>query len=176
MIIFLVGFMGCGKSYTGRTLSGLLDIPFVDMDKAIEAQEGKSVKEIFETKGESYFREQERSFLEQLDNSQNLIVATGGGAPCFFDNMELMNDKGWTLYLNRSKDIVLAQLLKGIDKRPLLMGKSPEEVEAFYTEKLAERAPFYEKATFHVGDASAEDIAEIIREMFVLPPHATNSE
>jgi shikimate kinase len=168
MIIFLVGFMGCGKSYTGRTLSGLLNIPFVDMDKAIEVQEAKTVKEIFERKGEAYFREQERAFLEQLDRNQNLIIATGGGAPCFFDNMDLMNEKGRTFWLNRSKDIALGQLLKGIDKRPLLTGKSPAEVEAFYTERLAERTPFYEKATFHVGDASAEDIAEMIREIFVV--------
>jgi shikimate kinase len=168
MIIFLVGFMGCGKSYTGRTLSGLLDIPFIDMDKAIEEQEGKTVKEIFETEGEAYFREQERIFLEQLDTNQNLIIATGGGAPCFFDNMQLMNEKGWTFWLNRSKDVTLSQLLKGIKKRPLLQGKSPDEVESFYTEKLAERTPFYEKATFHVGDASAEDIADMIKEIFVL--------
>jgi shikimate kinase len=175
MIIFLVGFMGCGKSFAGKTLSDLLDIPFIDMDKAIEEQEGKTVKEIFETQGEAYFREQERSFLEQLDTDQKLIVATGGGAACFFDNMDLMNEKGWTFWLNRSKEIALSQLLKGIEKRPLLMGKSPAEVEAFYTERLAERIPFYEKATFHVGDASAEDIADMIKEIFVLPPRSTNS-
>jgi shikimate kinase len=168
MIIFLVGFMGCGKSYTGRALSDLLDIPFIDMDKAIEEKEGMTVKEIFETQGEAYFREQERSFLEQLDTDQKLIVATGGGAPCFFDNMQLMNEIGWTFWLNRSKDVALAQLLKGIEKRPLLQGKSPEEVAAYYTEKLAERTPFYQQATFHVGDAPAEEIAEMIREIFVV--------
>jgi shikimate kinase len=168
MLIFLVGFMGCGKSFAAKTLSDLLDIPFIDMDKAIEEQEGKTVKEIFETQGEAYFREQERSFLEQLDTDQKLIVATGGGAPCFFDNMQLMNEIGWTFWLNRSKDVALAQLLKGIEKRPLLMGKSPDEVEAYYTEKLAERTPFYQQATFHVGDASAEEIAELIREIFVV--------
>jgi shikimate kinase len=163
MLIFLVGFMGCGKSYTARNLSSMLSIKQIDMDKAIEEQEGITVKEIFQQHGESYFRELERAYLKNLDPADDIIIATGGGAPCFFDNIGLMKQKGLVIWLNRSKDIALAQLLKGIDKRPLLAGMTIDQVDAFYSQKLEERRPFYQQAHICVGDASVEEVAMMIK-------------
>lgn len=163
MLIFLIGFMGSGKSYAARNLSELLQIPFVDTDKAIEAAEGMTVKEIFEQKGEAYFRNLERAYLSGLSPDQSLIVATGGGMPCFFDNMQVMNRKGLTIFLNRSRERALAQLLKGIEKRPLLQDKNEEQIGAFYDEKLAERMPFYAEAEIHAGDADIEELAGLIK-------------
>jgi shikimate kinase len=163
MIIFLIGFMGSGKSYTARNLSSIMNIPFVDMDKAIEEMEGKSIADIFSEKGEDYFRLQENAFLKNLPEKGDLIVATGGGTPCFFDNMDIMNQKGLTIYLNRTKEKCLEQVLKGIDKRPLLKGKSIEEVSAFYDQKMEERKPWYEKARWMVGNAEATEIAQWLK-------------
>ena len=97
--------MGCGKSYVGRNLAPLLGFEYIDVDKYIEEKEGLTIKEIFEQKGEDYFRLQEKEFIAQVDSEENLVVSTGGGAPCFFDNMDVMNEKGLTIYLNRNKKI-----------------------------------------------------------------------
>jgi shikimate kinase len=154
--------MGCGKSYTGKTIAPVLGFEFVDMDNAIEEKEGMSIKDIFAQKGENYFRNLEHQYLLDLDKNQNLVVSTGGGAPCFSNNMNIMNEKGITVYLNRSKDIVIPRLKKGMHKRPLIQDMSEKELIAFYDSKLAERSPFYEKAKFFVGNAEAEDIVKMI--------------
>lgn len=156
--------MGCGKSYVGRNLAPLLGFDYIDIDKYIEEKEGLTIKEIFEQKGEDYFRQAEKDFIHQLDTGQNLVISTGGGAPCFFDNMEVMNKKGLTIYLNRNKEKVIWRLLKGQYKRPLIADLSPKELEAFYDERLESRKPFYEKAKLYVGDADVEEILEILKQ------------
>ncbi|HPH89019.1 MAG TPA: shikimate kinase [Chitinophagales bacterium] len=163
MLIFLVGFMGCGKSYVGRNLAPMLGFDYVDVDKFIEEKEGMSIKEIFELKGEDYFRKLEQQYLQDLDTDQNLVVSTGGGAPCFFDNMDVMNEKGLTIYLNRNKEKVIWRLLKGQHKRPLIAGLSEDELKLFYDERLESRKPFYEKAKLHVGDADVPEILDILK-------------
>lgn len=155
--------MGCGKSYVGRNLAPLLGFDYVDIDKHIEEKEGLTVKEIFEQKGEDYFRQAEKEFIQQIDAGQNLVISTGGGAPCFFDNMDVMNEKGLTIYLNRNKEKVIWRLLKGQYKRPLIANLNQEELEKFYDERLETRKPFYEKAKLHVGDADVEEILEILK-------------
>lgn len=164
MLIFLVGFMGCGKSYIGRTIAPQLDYEYIDSDKFIEEKEGVSIKEIFEQKGEAYFRQLEHEFLVSLEIDKNIIVSTGGGMPCFTNNMALMNEKGLTIYLNRSKDIVIPRLLKGQHKRPLIAHLNKEQLEKFYNEKLESRKAFYEQATLFVGNADAEEIKIIIND------------
>jgi shikimate kinase len=156
--------MGCGKSYVGRNLAPLLGFDYIDIDKYIEEKEGLTIKEIFEQKGEDYFRQAEKDFIHQLDTGQNLVISTGGGAPCFFDNMEVMNEKGLTIYLNRNKEKVIWRLLKGQYKRPLIAHLNPEELEKFYDERLESRKPFYEKAKLYVGDADVEEILEILKQ------------
>lgn len=163
MLIFLVGFMGCGKSYVGRNLAPLLGFDYIDIDKFIEEEEGLSVKEIFEQKGEDYFRNLERKFIQEVDTEQNMVISTGGGAPCFFDNMDVMNEKGLTIYLNRNKEKVIWRLLKGQYKRPLIAHLTAEELSAFYDERLESRKAFYEKAKLHVGDADVNDILEMLK-------------
>lgn len=162
MLIFLVGFMGCGKSYTGRKIAPILGYQYVDMDKAIEVQESMSIKEIFEQKGEAYFRNLEHQYLLDLDINQNMVISTGGGVPCFFNNMEIMNAKGITIYLNRSKSVVIPRLLQGAHKRPLIQNMDEETLNTFYDSKLAERVPFYEQAQLHVGDANVEEILKLL--------------
>jgi shikimate kinase len=163
MIIFLVGFMGSGKSYVGRNLAPLLGYDYIDLDKYIEEKEGLTVKEIFEQKGEEYFRMLEREYIQHVEPDKNSVISTGGGTPCFFDNMDVMNNKGLTVYLNRSKDMVIHRLLRGQYKRPLLKGLSPEELEKFYDEKLESRRAFYEKATLHAADANVDEILKMIK-------------
>lgn len=163
MLIFLIGFMGCGKSYVGRNLAPLLGYDYIDLDKFIEEKEQLSVKEIFEQKGEAYFRNLEREFIQQINHENNIVISTGGGAPCFFDNMEVMNKKGLTVYLNRSKKMVIYRLLKGQYKRPLLAGLSPDELEKFYDEKLESRKQYYEQAKLFTDDANVDEILIMIR-------------
>ena len=166
MLIFLIGFMGCGKSYIGRNLAPLMGYEHIDMDHAIERKEGMSVKEIFEQKGEDYFRNQEKEFIQSLDPTKNILISTGGGAPCFFDNMDVMNQKGITLYLNRSKENILRRLMQRPEKRPLLKGMNEEQVGQFYDERLADRKPWYEKAQLFAGDADHAEIRKMLKEKF----------
>lgn len=154
--------MGCGKSYIGRKLAPAMNFEYLDMDKAIEEQENKSVKQIFEDSGESYFRNLENKFLLELNSENNIIISTGGGVPCFYNNMQLMNDKGITIYLNRDKELVLSRLKKGIAKRPLLQGLSEEQLAEFYDNKLEERKKYYEQAKIFAHNADYVEIMELI--------------
>jgi shikimate kinase len=163
MLIFLVGFMGCGKSFTGKHLSAVFDIPFIDMDLAIEEEEGRAVSVIFEESGEQYFRELEHNFIMGLDPDQFAVVATGGGAPCFRENMEMLNSIGVTIFLDTDKDIIVQRLLKGIDHRPLLAGMNQYDLEFYYDEVMKERRPYYEKANFKLKHQDLEVISDLLR-------------
>lgn len=154
--------MGSGKSYTGRNLALLLKYDYIDSDIFISEKENKSINEIFDTEGEEYFRKLEHNFLLNLDKNKNTVISTGGGMPCFYDNMDLMNEKGMTIYLNRPKEKVMMRLLRGQYKRPLLKGLSPEKVANLYDEKLEFRKPFYEQAKLSVDDAEVEEIYQLI--------------
>ncbi len=146
MRIFLVGYMGCGKSTIGRKVADLLGISFVDLDKYIEERYFKTVPAIFAEEGEKGFREKERTALLEVSQFENVMVGTGGGAPCFFDNMEVMNKNGVTIYIAPDTDILATRLLKSKTERPLIAGKSREELILFIEGALLKRAPFYEKA------------------------------
>jgi len=163
MLVFLVGFMGCGKSYIGRKIAPAMEFAYVDMDKAIEEQEQQTVKQIFETKGEAYFRKLEHNFLLEINKDDNIIISTGGGVPCFHNNMEIMNQKGITIYLNRDKELVLSRLKKGIEKRPLLQGLTDDELANFYDSKLAERKQFYEQAKIFAHNSDYVEIIKLIQ-------------
>ena len=146
MRIFLVGYMGCGKSTIGRKLADLMGISFVDLDKYIEERYFKSVPAIFAEEGEKGFREKERTALLEVSQFENVVVGTGGGAPCFFDNMEVMNDHGITVYISPDTDTLAMRLIKSKTERPLIAGKSRDELIRFIDEALIRRAPFYERA------------------------------
>ena len=111
MKIFLIGFMGSGKSYWGRKLSEKLNLPFFDLDEQVVSHEEKSVSEIFSTHGEEYFRLQEKNTLNLLTVSHDsFIIATGGGTPCYFNNIEYMNNSGTTVWINTSPDELFKRL------------------------------------------------------------------
>jgi shikimate kinase len=167
MQIFLIGFMGSGKSHTGRELAELLQRPFVDLDQAIEADAGLDIPAIFASKGEAYFRELERDCLRTMTGPPHRVVACGGGTPCYFDNMAWMNEQGLTIYLRASAELLAERLLKGRAKRPLLQGLSPEQLPAFITEKLAARTPYYMQANVvYEQETVREDAARVLYHQF----------
>lgn len=145
--IYLVGFMGCGKSFMGKALAQSLGWEFLDMDDFLEANEGMTISQIFAEGGESLFRELEKSYLHATYDFENTVIATGGGAPCFFDNMDWMNTNGTTIYLDTPVTILVERLKKETAHRPLLANKTKEELSDFIQQKLVERAPFYKKST-----------------------------
>ncbi len=124
--------MGCGKSTLGRRLSEHLNLQFIDMDHYIEERNLKTIPQIFEQEGEAEFRNKERKALEELSEFTDIIIATGGGAPCFFDNIDLMNQSGQTIYINIDPAILADRLLKSKTERPLIKGKSKDELVYFY--------------------------------------------
>jgi len=146
MIIFLIGFMGSGKSTLGKRLAKKIDYDFLDMDQVIMKDEGQTVSEIFETKGEAYFRQKETELLQQLNADSNQVVATGGGAPCFASNIDIMNQKGVTVYLKMSPACLAGRLYNARAVRPLIAHLNADELLGYIEIKLAEREPCYNKA------------------------------
>lgn len=158
--------MGCGKSYWGRLLAQKHDLPFLDLDILLEEQQRKTILEIFAEKGEIGFRRLERDTLRTLADHPASIVATGGGTPCFFDNMAWMNSVGETVYLKTPPALLAARLSAEIGKRPLLLGLQGLELQSFIEQKLAEREGFYLQSKI-VLEQNDED-SQILKQ---LAPH-----
>ncbi len=141
--IFLLGFMGSGKSYWGRILAQKRNIPFYDLDELIVSNTGKSIATIFSALGESGFRVLEREALHSTLYLPAGILATGGGTPCFFDNMEWMNDQGTTIFLETAPTLLAERLAQDKVIRPLLSAVKNEDLTNFIEQKLEARKPFY---------------------------------
>ncbi|HRE50782.1 MAG TPA: shikimate kinase [Flavitalea sp.] len=147
MKIFLIGFMGSGKTHWGERLARSLRIPFFDLDKEIVDKEGRSIPEIFAESGEEQFRIVEKQLLESLIETQSsMVLSCGGGTPCFFNNIELMKKNGLTVWLNTPVDILMQRLLKEKNERPLLKNMADSEMKAYIVRKLNERRLYYEQA------------------------------
>lgn len=162
MLIFLVGYAGCGKSSLGKRLARRLGKQYVDTDKLVEREVGATVADIFYYEGEEYFRSAERATLERLvDEGFDGVVATGGGLAVWGDNMERMCEVGNTVYLRRSPEKILARLTDyGRQKRPMFRGKSDEELLEFMRVHMAEREPYYNQAHIVIEcDAYSDDEA-----------------
>lgn len=160
MRIFLIGFMGSGKSYTGKRLATALGYDFYDLDALIEAQEGCKIAAIFEEKGEARFRKLEQQTLHRTADWEDVVISCGGGTPCFFDNMEWMNARGVTIWLDPAVETMLSRLLRKPHKRPLLAGLDTEaQWMEFIERKLEERRPFYSRAQIVYRQQSEEAIA-----------------
>ena len=144
--------MGAGKSTLGKKLAKAIGYQFVDSDKEISNQQGVTISVLFETKGEAYFRQLEKEFIEQLDSNENYIVATGGGLPIYNDLMNTLNEKGITLYLRVKPSTLLLRLKEGQKKRPLIANLNEEQLHAFISEKLVERESTYLKAQLIVDE------------------------
>ena len=159
--IFLIGYMGAGKTTLGRALAKELNIQFIDLDSYIEERLCKSVSQIFAEKGEAGFRDIERRMLHEAGEFENVIISTGGGTPCFFDNIEYMNGQGTTVFLDVPIDRLFIRLSIARKKRPLIMNKSDEELRCFITEQLGKRLPHYSKAKQRFVADQLEDIKQI---------------
>ena len=146
--LYLVGYMGAGKTTIGKLLAQKLNRSFTDVDGFIESRYHQTIAAIFEEKGEAGFREIERRALQEISEFENIVVSTGGGLPCFFDNMNLMNRTGITIYLRASVDELIGRINSNKQKRPLIQGKSSEELHDFVETGLKKREPFYNQAAF----------------------------
>jgi shikimate kinase len=150
--IFLVGFMGSGKSYIGKKLAENLKCPFYETDALLENKLNASIQDIFSKHGEAYFRTEESNILKIIPHSGLSIISTGGGTPCFFDNMEIMNHRGLTIFIQADIEILFNRLWEEKDKRPLLNDiLSTTELRLKIEELLEKRIEFYEKATIKIG-------------------------
>lgn len=166
MKLFLVGYMGCGKSSLGRKIAKRAEMRFVDMDSVIEEREGASVSDIFRYEGEKYFRGKERELIEEVAlAADDVVVSTGGGVPTWQDNMARMNEIGVVVYLRRTAERIASRLSPhGRQKRPKLRGLNDEELVRFMRENMAEREPFYSQARYCIDcdNLSDEELIEKI--------------
>ena len=172
MRVYLVGFMGCGKSSIGKMLARELGYTFIDMDKRLAEREGRSVNEIFAHYGEKHFRALEAEFLREVaqNDDENMIVATGGGVACKEENLELMLQSGVVVYLKRTRQELLRRLVAGQHSRPLIQGKTPQQIEEFIDTTLTIREPYYSRANIvvdcdHIGDSAAISVIRMALEM-----------
>jgi shikimate kinase len=165
MKIFLVGYMGSGKSTAGKRLAETLGLAFADLDEYIEKETGRSIGEIFEKDGEERFREMENNALKHFLDVDDIVISVGGGTPCFYDNMELMNRNGVTVYLKMSADSLAERLVKAEHKRPLIKDMSEFDLKNFITTNLEKREPFYLQAQYKVKGKNLDvnELAEFIR-------------
>ena len=154
-IVYIIGFMGCGKTTAGRKLASMLGWSFTDLDKTIEANTGETIPEIFSQKGENYFREVEAGILKSLKHHTNTVISTGGGTPCYGDNMDYMLETGLTIYLKLTPAQLKSRLLESTGKRPLIKDLSEEELLGFIEEKLAIRFELDQIEVFVVGDSES---------------------
>ena len=146
MKIFLIGFMGSGKTHWGRIWAGKSGIPFFDLDTRIEKAFRMKITDIFEKKGEEKFRELERHHLRKFERKKNYLLACGGGTPCFSDNMEWMKTQGKVFYLKASPALIINNLRHETAHRPVIKDVNPEELLPFIKNKLSEREPNYLQA------------------------------
>jgi shikimate kinase len=171
MKIFLIGYMGSGKSTCGKKLAALLGYEFLDHDLLIENAVGKSVYDIFQEDGEEHFREMEHHMLISLMNKDNIVVSTGGGTPCHYNNMQLMNENGLTIYLKMSANTLVNRLRNAKTERPIIKGKSAEDLYNFIVTHLENREPFYSEAQYKVKakDLNIQELADFILDKIAKP-------
>lgn len=161
--IILIGYMGAGKTTVGKELAKMLDVPFYDLDWYIETRMRKTVKQIFDERGEDGFRQIEHNMLHEVAEFEDVVISCGGGTPCFFDNMDYLNQQGETIYLQATPEVLHEHLKMGKGVRPLLLNKTPEEVDAYIREQLEYREQFYLKAK-HILDVNLMDNYDKIAE------------
>lgn len=164
MLIYLVGFMGCGKSKIGKELAKNLKHDFIDLDDVIEKSSGKKIIDIFKDDGQTAFRNLEAEILKNISTMDNSVISTGGGTACFNDNMLLMNETGITVYIEMNAGALFHRLAQAKTKRPLIAGLSDVQLMEFIMDKLAERVYFYTQAKYTVKgeNLKAKKILELL--------------
>jgi shikimate kinase len=168
MKIILLGYMGSGKSTVAKELASALDLPFIDLDDYIIDKEKKSIKEIFETKGEIYFRLQESKYLKELlDHSEDTVLALGGGTPCYGNNMELIKKESLSVYLKGGIATICQRLKSEKQQRPLIASLNDEQLTEFVAKHLFERRNFYEQAAESIS-IDNKSVYELLQELLVI--------
>ncbi|MBI3137538.1 MAG: shikimate kinase [Sphingobacteriales bacterium] len=153
MKVFFIGFMGSGKSHWGHLLSNKLGIRFFDLDEQITEQAGKSIPEIFAEEGEERFRLLEKEVLHIITESHDrFIMACGGGTPCYFNNIEYMNNAGTTVWINTPAETLFSRLIKEKENRPLIRNLSDDQLRGFISKKFSDRRIYYEQAELVVDE------------------------
>jgi len=163
--IFLIGFMGSGKSTAGRRLASQLNWSFIDLDEKIEKMEGMKIPDIFSLKGEHYFRVLETNALKGLQSETNTVISTGGGTPCFGDNMDFMLSSGLTIYLKMAPASLRRRLARSSEGRPLLKDIDRKGLGGYITAKLAEREKWYSRAEITIDDLNnnSSDLLSLVK-------------
>ena len=151
--IFIIGFMGSGKSHWGKIWAPKNKLTYFDLDNEIEKGFGLTVSEIFETHGEEKFRSLEKDYLREFAHRKSFLLSCGGGTPCFFDNLTWMKKVGKVIYLKAAPGFLLNNVMSEIEKRPLLKDSNASELLIFIENKLKEREPVYERA-HHILDTT----------------------
>ncbi len=151
MKIFIIGMMGSGKNHWAKYLSNQYNMNWIDLDAAIEKANNQTIETIFATKGGDFFREQEKELLRTTEKEENIIVATGGGTPCFHNNMQWMNEHGATIWIDEKIDILVSRLIREKSHRPLISDLNENELKHFLSTQLKNRTQFYQQATFHLN-------------------------
>ena len=154
--VFLTGYMGAGKTTLGKAFAKALGVPFIDLDWYIEERFHKNIKTLFAERGEEGFRLLEQRMLHEVGEYEDVVISTGGGTPCFFDNMAYMNSQGQTVFLDVSLDVLYNRLRVATFNRPILQGKSDEELRQFITGALEKRLPYYRQATYRFDGSQLE--------------------
>lgn len=164
MKIFLIGFMGSGKTFVGKQLAAQLDIGFFDTDDMLEKHVGLTIPDIFKQFGEQVFRQMEQQILQGTSHLEYCIISTGGGLPCFDGNMQWMNENGLTIYLKTTPELIFQRLAVSAATRPLIADYDQEQLKQFISEKMTERSVFYAHAHL-VYEQTATSEAQITEEL-----------
>ena len=159
--ILLIGFMAAGKTTLGKALARDLGLQFIDLDHYIENRYHCTISQLFGERGEEGFRQIERAMLHEVAEFEDIIIATGGGTPCFFDNMEYMNAQGTTVFLEASVSVIYTRLTIARTQRPLVAGKTAEELRQYITDMLDRRNPYYTRATYTFCANRLENICQV---------------
>lgn len=169
MNIYLIGLTGTGKSKVGKLLANKLSYAFSDLDEIIQFETNRTIEDIFEKDGEEYFRKLENKFLKKTTKGESYVVATGGGTPCFLDSMDFIKAEGLSIFLYTPVSVIAERLFESdYSQRPMLKGKTKEELSIFLSQKLAERLPYYSKADFSIDTQLAESPEKLASMLFVL--------
>ncbi len=167
MRVFLIGFMGSGKSYVGQRLAEHLGTNFFDLDQIIEEYAGQDIPSIFQADGEEHFREVERKALHSTSQLAPGIIATGGGTPCFFDNINWMNKRGLTIFLNAPVSVLWERLRKQQAHRPIVRSLNAGELRNKIQLLLHERLPFYQQShvLYEIKEAQEDVAGQLFRSL-----------
>ena len=159
--IFLTGYMGAGKTTLGKAFAHRMKLEFIDLDWYIEERFHRNISKQFADRGEDGFRQLERNMLHEVCEFENVVISVGGGTPCFFDNMEYMNSQGTTVFLDVNTDVLFRRLRASTQQRPILQGKTDEELREFISKALTNRLPHYQKARYTFDGSQLENRSQI---------------